>query len=293
MAGPIHAQVISTAIAPYVTGSSVIGRVQSGFSAALNVEFGDELVTFAAPSTGALPNGVVLDRAADLHMPRGAVVWSDGHAVRCMHLTIELDGAQLWSPVLGRSGPFRPLAEVRGPLVVALRRRAVMGGFSPLLWRIARSELPIVEPRGYSAIQEIMRAVSELDVDGMVAAARRLVGLGEGLTPSGDDFLIGFAAALRSADHPLQAKFATACHELARDRTTSVAEMFYRFAARGAFSARLHRLVSSLSDPAVDLTTELELALAWGASSGADCLLGVLLGGEGARSPSLARAEVA
>ena len=293
MAGPFHALVMSTAIAPCLTTTNVIGRVHSVFRAALNVELGNELVTFATPSTGALPNGVVVDPAADLDVPLGAVVWGDGHAVHCLHLTVELNGAEQWSPLLGRHGPFPPLAEVRGPLATALRRRGSSTGFTPLLWQVAQPELPSPESRASSAIVDVVRAVAEADIGAVVAGARRLVGLGEGLTPSGDDFLIGFAAALRAADHPMHASFAAACYELARGRTTFVAEMFYRYAARGAFSARIHRLVSSLSNAAVDLTSELELALAWGASSGADCLLGVLLGGAGVQSPYLAPAEVA
>jgi hypothetical protein len=58
--------------------------------------------------------------------------------------------------------------------------------------------------------------------------------------------------------------------------------MFYRFAARGMFSARIHELVASLCEPSADVAGAFERALDWGASSGADCLLGVLVGGEAA-----------
>jgi len=61
MAGSTRARVISTAIAPYLYQSGVLGRVHSVFRSALNLTVSDELITLATPSTGALPNGVVLD----------------------------------------------------------------------------------------------------------------------------------------------------------------------------------------------------------------------------------------
>ncbi len=295
MAGPLHAQVISAAIAPYLTGTGATGRVHSVFRAALNVEFDDELLTFATPSTGALPNGVVLDSAVNLleiGVLPGSSVWSDGRAVHATNVTVELDGAELWTPRLEPGGPWPALEDMRGPLVRALARRSPPGGFSPLLEHLAdassRATLRTPAAQAYPSISDLVRSVRANDLLGALDGARRLIGLGDGLTPSGDDFLIGCAAALRALDHPLQAAFASGCRDLARDRTTSVAEMFYRFAARGEFSARIHSLIGSLREPAHELTGAFDLALGWGASSGADCLLGLLLGGKGARRPTVA-----
>ena len=78
---------------------------------------------------------------------------------------------------------------------------------------------------------------------------------------------------MRASAHPLAQSFATGCARLAHGRTTRVAEMFFEHAARAAYSERIHRLVSALGD-----SEALATALRWGATSGADTLLGVVLG---------------
>jgi hypothetical protein len=274
MSGPLHARIVSTAIAPHLARTGPIGRVHSVFRTAVNMELADELVTFALPSTGALPNGVVVD-TMPLFEP-GASVWSDGGMVLCQRQRIDLRRAEAWSPVLQPGGALRPLAEVRGALAPALAAADVRGGFSDDLRLLAANgETP-------ARARDLAQALRYGDLSAVEAAASRLIGLGQGLTPSGDDFLVGVCAALRAVAHPLHTVFGTACAERARGRTTTVAEMFYRFAARGMFSARIHELIASLSQPGADLVAAFERALDWGASSGADCLLGVLVGGEAA-----------
>jgi len=282
MAGSTRARVISTAIAPYLYQSGVLGRVHSVFRSALNLTVSDELITLATPSTGALPNGVVLDSETDLRrLPVGALVWSSSQSLSCLDLQVELIDAQLWSPLLEGRGEFRPLHEVRGALARALQRRAPSGGFTDALRRLAEGARDV--SAGYPAMSEVLRAVGDSDLARALSSARRLIGLGQGLTPSGDDFLIGLCAALRAAEHPLHAEFASGCWQQAEGRTTTVSEMFYRCAARGEYSGRIHRVVSTLTDRAADPAVELERALDWGASSGADCVLGLLLGGAATR----------
>jgi Protein of unknown function (DUF2877) len=298
MTDSVQARAISMLIVPYLQRSAVIGRVHSVFAAAVNIEMDDGLLTVAKPSTGALPNGVVVDGDARFEVEPGALVWGGGGALRCQGLSVEMAGAEVWSPVLEPRGPFRPLCEVRAALTLAARRRVPRGGFAELVWQLADDRLALklagerstgasvlgrcaptaLSQREREAIEEVMRGLRECWLDQAVDGAKRLVGRGQGLTPSGDDFLIGLMAALRAADHPLSGKFAATCWELARGRTTAVAEMFYRYAAVGAFSARIHELLAGLTDTEADLVRAFEDALEWGASSGADCVVGVLLG---------------
>jgi hypothetical protein len=259
------------------------------FSGAINIETDDaELLTLASPSTGALPNGLVMDTPADLRqtVSRQASASVRGSAIETEGLVVRLAAAEPWSPYLEPRGQFRALSDLRGPLASALRRRRDPGGFVDLLWLLIEPDTALREgaARAYPAVARLTRALREVRLDDALAEARALVGLGQGLTPSGDDVLVGISAALRAAGHPLHDRFATGCAVLAQGRTTRVAEMFYSYAATGAFSARVHTLVASLTDASADLQAAFDLALDWGASSGADCLLGVVLGGEAART---------
>jgi hypothetical protein len=318
MNGRYQARLVSTALP-----GRAVGQVHSVFRAAVNLEFEGALVMLVGPSVGGLPNGIVLDAEVDfsaLGLVAGAVarLAPDTLSVDGGRLLVELGAAQAWSPQLAqRALPLRSLAEVTGPLATALASVPVQGGFAPLLRLLAHGVdwpmdgLPRACAMAYPAIRRLLAGADAGDLDLAVDAARGLIGLGEGLTPSGDDLLVGFSAGLRAIGSPLDPGLAQACAQLARGRTTRIAETFLVHAARGEYSARLHRLVHALSaEPQAEplarrasaeqsargaasaeppqvpplaggpsLSDELSDVLGWGASSGADTLLGLLLGG--------------
>jgi hypothetical protein len=109
----------------------------------------------------------------------------------------------------------------------------------------------------------------------------RVLGRGPGLTPSGDDALVGILAALglapstRAATHA--AVLARAVEPLLAS-TTELSAHLLRQAARGFFGRALHELVSALADDTAPgpLHERIDRVLASGATSGADACAGVL-----------------
>jgi Protein of unknown function (DUF2877) len=115
-------------------------------------------------------------------------------------------------------------------------------------------------------------------------AALGLIGLGVGLTPSGDDFLVGMLAGLEATQHPLRAAVATAIARAARG-TTAFGAALLEHACRGEFSQRLHDvLIAIAAQEPVALRQATDRAMAYGATSGADTLAGLSLGLDVARS---------
>ncbi|MBX6343113.1 MAG: DUF2877 domain-containing protein, partial [Thermomicrobiaceae bacterium] len=123
---------------------------------------------------------------------------------------------------------------------------------------------------------------------GLGVAACRLVGLGPGLTPSGDDFLIGVCGALALVG-ALAPSVAEDCRAAARviaasapGRTTLLSLTWLRQAAAGEFSAELGGLLAALVTAGDDAALEraAERLLAIGGTSGWDMAVGVLLGGQ-------------
>jgi hypothetical protein len=229
----------------------------------LNIVDGDGLITIADPTVGAVPSGIVLEAPTSFEQ----LGVSRGDGVACAdelhigNLVIALAGAAAWSPVLAA--------------------RAVADSHLVLeTWPLARVRHGLPAQRAQPIVRQLRQAHHDQDLPAMLTASRGLVGLGQGLTPAGDDVLIGFSAALWSADDPLATPFSAGIAELAAHRTTDVALEFYRAAARGEFSARLHTVFSALAeyrDP-TRLSLAFDGALDWGATSGADTLLGVMLG---------------
>lgn len=133
--------------------------------------------------------------------------------------------------------------------------------------------------RSFEAAVSVARGMRSHDLRTAIVAAEEIIGFGPGLTPSGDDFLVGFCAVLAALNYPGAFSLASACAEKARGRTTVVAESFLRCAARGEFSERLHGLIDALLvGDSARAYRGVESALDWGASSGADSLFGVLMG---------------
>ncbi|MFF7245075.1 DUF2877 domain-containing protein [Embleya sp. NPDC008237] len=137
------------------------------------------------------------------------------------------------------------------------------------------------------------------DPERAAAAALRLVGLGPGLTPSGDDALCGFLLARRLLDpEPTGARHAdalgarVAAH--APGRTTDLSAALLGHAARGDGCAQLVDLIGAVGR-GTDVLPRLHHLLTVGHTSGADLAHGVLAGAEAADAgavPAVAAAPI-
>lgn len=116
------------------------------------------------------------------------------------------------------------------------------------------------------------------DLAQIAHGARRLAGLGPGLTPAGDDFLVGWMAALwlagevvRLAPEPVCA----AIGEIAAPRTTRLSAAWLTHAATGRFGEAWHTLAASLADGSSHTIKSGLLRIRnTGATSGRDALAG-------------------
>lgn len=131
-----------------------------------------------------------------------------------------------------------------------------------------------------------LRAALHGPPDGALAdAARGLVGLGEGLTPSGDDILCGLLSAGRTLAAPLGAhaararldRVAAAVLRDAAQRTTALSAALLWHADRGELAEPARGLARALLGR-TRLAPALDALLSVGHSSGRDLALGMALG---------------
>jgi len=119
------------------------------------------------------------------------------------------------------------------------------------------------------------------DADGALAHGRALLGLGPGLTPSGDDFLVGLFAVLNLANSPCHG-LRRACHGILADahaRTNAISLAALREAARGRVRDSVGALLLELvGGRPPRLHDALARVLAIGATSGRDMVAGILCG---------------
>jgi hypothetical protein len=225
------------------------GRVHSVFERAVNVLWRDgRLLTLHGPGPLAAPFAVALERLP----PRGTV--APGMPIGSWNFD--------W-----RDAERVALEMPEGPL-----------GF-------ARDALPeragapaLRSPAGTRARQTLARGIAAGNARSFADAACALVGLGEGLTPAGDDCVVGALAAV----HRLAPAW-LAAHTGQRDRlaeaarrwTTDLARDFLLEALDGRFAEPVLALLTAHSDESAgDAARQL---LAMGATSGADTVCGIRL----------------
>lgn len=115
--------------------------------------------------------------------------------------------------------------------------------------------------------------------DKLARAATLLVGLGPGLTPSGDDVLGGVMLALTAAGHAdvRDVLWETVAPELDA-LTVPISAMHLSAAADGLGAAAMHDLLEAILTDAPGLGDKLSAAAGHGATSGWDAVAGLVLG---------------
>jgi len=106
-----------------------------------------------------------------------------------------------------------------------------------------------------------------------------LIGLGPGLTPSGDDLMGGVLIALHTTGHKdIAAKLAEEIMPMARSRTNIISFAHLASAANGEGNAALHRILSAMNGQKTQrLTESLSIMDTVGHSSGWDAVAGLVL----------------
>jgi hypothetical protein len=227
-----------------------------------------------------------LDEALPL-LPVGALVVRQvgGVAAPPAALKLILDGAQEWdgrlSPLasLTASGLYRNADEL-GTWVI---QNAFGRGLAPLLLAL-QGKGNDLSPLGRKVLDVLrpLLAYHQLSTASLIEVAARVLGLGEGLTPSGDDLLVGLLSVLHITGRlnavlptPMRPRFL----KEVMARTSDLSAEFIRCALEGDFAEPVVLLARSLFDqePYAWPLHATSLA-ATGHSSGIDAMVGMVLG---------------
>jgi len=258
------------------------------------------VVCIGPPSLGPGPLSILADLPPDLDWrgrgirPGTPAHW-DGVALRLAPgLVFSCAAARPWQPA-APSGPWDVAvfsANVQ-TLAAEVRRRAQQDGLAPLIpallfggpfsphgHRLARELSQIAAPVVQDLrtwLESVMPLGSSLAPP--PASVARLIGLGPGLTPSGDDLLGGMMIALRSLGWPSVADAVGASVlPLARSRTHAISYAHLACAAHGQGAGAVHDATVALCSPEDPRMQEhLDDLGCLGHSSGWDALAGVAL----------------
>jgi hypothetical protein len=235
------------------------------------------LLTLATPAIGRLPRGITLVAPPEFTfhriVARGADIAARGGILRIggSALSIDLRRATPWRSRLGDlslDGARDAVAQALETTRAALRQ----DGRGDALVRVAGAR--------FAALASATRT---LDAAAAGDAMSALVGLGEGVTPAGDDYLVGFFAGLWASAWwaaPRRAFVAALRERLTRSplETSRVSRVYLEAAFDGEVSERLFDLAGAIATGSADAAVHCAAAsvLSVGHSSGACGLLGFL-----------------
>jgi uncharacterized protein DUF2877 len=270
----------------------VIGQVHSCYARIINVRTpGGRLLTFQGEGLIQAPLGLALatDVAAlGTHLPVGALVVQDMPTARCYPAALRLRclDALVWDGQVPTQPGLTPsaLAGMVYGLADWLCLHTPERGLTPLLLALEHGPMGLsaTNAAAYTALAPLCSGRQEFVVATLLTLVKALVGLGEGLTPSGDDFLVGLLAVLHltgslpcRAGCPLHTQFC----QCVRLGTSQLSGEFLRCAFEGHFAEPLVRLVRALCAPVMDAWPAHAATLAAvGHSSGVDAMVGIALG---------------
>jgi len=279
------------------------GTVHSVFRQACNVSLKPgRLLTLLPCQKGNVPHGIRLDTSSHFAFPhtlrvgqsaacRGGILRIDGagcsvdlRPARPWH--IDLKGLRI---DLGRPTQAQSWVVAWSELKLHHNKSGISENLGTFFLSERRPATPAVSEillqQGAHTIPSLLQATSRLQLGDAMISAKPLIGLGYGLTPSGDDFLVGYMAGLwcTAGANPSRMQFLMALgSELSQvsQHTNEISCTYLRSAAKGHVSEALAKLAQQLNQ-ANDMSSvraATQAALQVGHTSGSDGVLGLLLG---------------
>jgi hypothetical protein len=270
----------------------VMGWVHSCYGRLINVRTpGGRLLTLQGEGMLQAPLGLALAtdvEALATHLPVGALVVQDIPTARSYPAALRLRCADalVWDGQVAARPGLTPsvLAGRAHGLAAWLCLHTPERGLAPLLLALEHGPrgLSATNAAAYTALAPLWAGRQAFVLPALLTLVKALVGLGEGLTPSGDDCLVGLLAVLHVTGS-LPCRAGSSIHEqfcqCVRLGTTQLSGEFLRCALEGHFAEPLVMLVRALWAPETDAWPAHAATLATvGHSSGVDAMVGIALG---------------
>lgn len=270
----------------------LVGRVHSRYARILNIQTPDgELLTLQGPGRLQAPCAASLAEALEsiaLQISPGDPVAQDHQAAALRLSTV---GATLWD---GRLLPLANLTaatlrDTAEKLTRWLHQHAREQGITPVLTALQGPDARSPLHRRLCHALTPMFADRHLSAGSIADMAAQVIGLGEGLTPSGDDLLVGFLAVLHRTGHAPVLSPVPAWLDTLAANTTALSAAFLRGALEGHFSEPIVRFIHALYsvEPGAWQVSAADLARV-GHSSGVDAMVGMAFANQVLASASIA-----
>ncbi len=288
------------------------GVIHSIFHQACNVSLeNDALLTLVSSEKSNLPQGIRLGTPSTFtflnQLRVGQTVACRGGILRISgsELSVDLRTASLWHidlKGLRVDLQQRDTAQAWAVAWLELEKHRRGNGISAMIAAIpVRRQNPVTSlgiktlaERAGQTVPALIDATRNLQVDAAITAIEPLIGLGPGLTPSGDDLIVGYLAGLWSTagSNSSRLRFMSslgAWLSLAVAGTNAISSTYIKSAINGNVSEPIATLAQRFGQPkSMDSVREAtRTAMQVGNTSGTDGVQGLLLGCIAWAAPSL------
>lgn len=262
--------------------TSAQATVESSFAHAINLMAGEELLTLVSSAGRPAPGALITDAPDFPRIPAGSVVRIAPDRMQMGPLTVDLAGIAFFSCAVTPVAPTAAISSAR--LKAVLNEVGAPGSFigserQSVFDRAIQRRLLRGSQRLQDALGTALRTEGDADTirEALTPAVERLVGLGVGLTPSGDDYLVGtFAALHHLPDSGILRRTLGDRVIAAAGQTTVVSGHFLKAAAAGQFHSDIAQAtVVALTRPDA-LESAFRQVVAIGSTSGTDALFGLV-----------------
>ncbi|MEI4768259.1 DUF2877 domain-containing protein [Psychrobacillus sp. FJAT-51614] len=265
------------------------GHVHSRFSNGFNIKMGDSLVFIGNNKNGLLPFGIHLRKEATLSAVSSvnngdSVTWNRRtNSIELPGVTISIEKGNSFKNELTTLKSATIFKDSFERFCLQLNeiedQTGLDASFKEFLNKFhAAGEQKWLGTEPYLIM--LIEAAMSSDEGLIEKVLRYFLGRGQGLTPSGDDMIVGLLA-FDAVSHFLSTAFYEKVSELIEGEsiTTDVAREYLRYALKQEYSSNVSDMVNALaSGDASNFEKILDDLLGVGHSSGLDTVLGILIG---------------
>lgn len=256
------------------------GYVHSVFSHTINVSGPYGLLALQSMNSYETPFSVVLclsDQMFErLNVSLNQRVKGDKKFISFCNIKIALQGCQSWKSIINHQEKVVP-AELLFYIHQVIMENIALSDVAKAIENKADSVLSMALRSKIRKSEQLLRnGMTQLAMDQFIG----LIGLGKGLTPSGDDFLVGFLSVLWrliSVDHEPLLSLRTTIRQHST-KTNDISSMFLIKACEGEFSRPIVNLLATKEIDVKRIQKFVGVIMDLGHSSGVDLLCGIYYG---------------
>ena len=245
-------------------------RVLSVHRRALNLlDDAGRIIAVVTPEVGDGPFHIVLHHSLSLDFVQSGIrAWRQGDELKIGNRVVDWTQARRWDPHL------TPVSIPKRSLTLLTACVNASDRFQKRMADMDQRSLPRLQ-MGAALLD---KGVKQGDEQALRKGASLLVGLGPGLTPAGDDYLLGVLARLHMDNAFPAATPLPGFVETGATLTTKLSRAWLLHSARGQFDERWHALQKALrSRDERAICEAAQRILSVGASSGPQAMAGFLL----------------